>query len=224
MKSFLTKKPEALQMVFKKFKVPTFSQEEEELLRAYVTIYTPITEALDILEGENTLSAGFLLPTLHILKMKLSQLASDVSIKIGKPLITALLSGLNFRFKHDFDDRQLIIAAVIHPMFKLKWVPSDEKERYEKLLKEEFDVEREQNWGKNPLSQSTARHQQRYVNFFIKCYYIFSIFTFTASIHLAKKVTAATAIWRSQAKTVKMISSNAYVRRSNVMTKKFTNF
>lgn len=75
------------------------------------------------------MSAGFLLLTMQILKLKLSHLEIDSSIKHKNPLIAALFFGLNLRFRANYDERELQIAARDHPMFKLKWGSSGEKEK-----------------------------------------------------------------------------------------------
>lgn len=63
----LLKKPDsALRKIFPRNL--TFQLYERQ--RKYLKIYTPVTEALDILQGDKNVCAGFLLLPLHILKFR----------------------------------------------------------------------------------------------------------------------------------------------------------
>jgi len=81
-----------------------------------------LAQALDVLQGNQNASLGFVLPTLKLLKTKLN----GVPLSLTKPLHEALLDGINTRFSHVFNDTEFLLAAVSHPKFKLYWIDDAE--------------------------------------------------------------------------------------------------
>ena len=65
---------------------------------------------------------GLLLPTLAVTLKRLKVLKSDGSLMICSYLIEVLQKSLNQRFFFYFEDMDCIIAAAIHPHFKLEWL------------------------------------------------------------------------------------------------------
>lgn len=51
----------------------------------------PVVEALDVLQGEENVGMGFLLPTLTILYEKFESLKKDNSVKHCQPLVYGLI-------------------------------------------------------------------------------------------------------------------------------------
>lgn len=76
-------------------------------------------QALNILQSEQKMYMGYLLPTITILREKL--VSKGTSVTITKPLITSLIEGIDNRFATMLDDRDAIAAAIIHPKFKSSW-------------------------------------------------------------------------------------------------------
>nr|XP_033798231.1 uncharacterized protein LOC117359480 isoform X2 [Geotrypetes seraphini] len=113
--------------------VTGFRQHEIIFLGEYCRVMSPLAGALDILQSEAKCFLGFLLPTLVMLKTKLTKVGTD--LKYASSLVCALQHGLNEHFGHYFDRKDLILAAVILPQFRLRWVEGDEmKMKYKELL------------------------------------------------------------------------------------------
>ena len=85
----------------------------------------PVAQALNILQGENNDTngyIGYLAPTISLLKEKL---AKKRSVPNCEPLVNALLSGIGKRFQSIFHDEKIIAAAILHPKFKDQWTEDD---------------------------------------------------------------------------------------------------
>lgn len=78
----------------------------------------PISQALDLLQGDKFMCMGYLLPTINWLKNKLLKLS--VTAGSCKALAVACLDGVNTRFDSMITKKSIILAAVTHPKFKLK--------------------------------------------------------------------------------------------------------
>ena len=99
--------------------VPRFSDVEVAFLTEYVSIMRPVAQALNILQSEAKMYMAYLLPTITSLKDKLHH--KQVSATVCKPLLTALLKGLDRRFAEAFQDSEIIAAAILHPKFRQSW-------------------------------------------------------------------------------------------------------
>lgn len=101
-----------------------FTPVELAFLSEYAKTMSPVAKALDVLQGETNVQMGWLVPTITILKTKLQHL--HISSKFCRPLINALLAGLEKRFGQMLKDPELIAAAILVPKFKTCWT-SDEQ-------------------------------------------------------------------------------------------------
>ncbi|KAL6479152.1 hypothetical protein MHYP_G00125850 [Metynnis hypsauchen] len=113
----------ALAAVCSELDTPKFTPVELAFLAEYANTMSPVAKALDVLQGETSVQMGWLVPTITLLKTKLQQL--NVASKFCEPLIAALLSGLEKRFREMLTDPELIAAAILVPKFKTCWT-SDE--------------------------------------------------------------------------------------------------
>jgi len=78
------------------------------------------------LQGEDNCFFGSLLPTLEAIIKKVVALKVDLSsMTIG--LAGAVEDPIRARFQKVFNDNNVIIAAIIEPKFKLKWVETQSK-------------------------------------------------------------------------------------------------
>ena len=98
--------------------IAQFVQSDIAFLKEYIDVMAPVAASLDILQGEQNCSLGYVLPTLTVLKGKLQK----VTVKHTRPLRDALLRGIDSRFANLFCDKEFLMAAVTHPMFKLAWI------------------------------------------------------------------------------------------------------
>ena len=130
---------------------------ETQFIVEYVKIFSPIAAVLDILQGEAEACAGYLLPTLQIVKNNMGTMSSDSSIIYCQPLISSILSSIQKRFGDLFTDRAFRLAAFIHPSFKLTWLPPEEKEEALDELRTEMDLQVERSGlgiNRTPVTQS----------------------------------------------------------------------
>ncbi|KAK4017288.1 hypothetical protein OUZ56_032235 [Daphnia magna] len=97
----------------------------------------PFTQALDLLQDEETMSIGCVIPTIKLLIEKIEDFSKDPTIIHCIPLVSAVLDGLKARFHRLMHENHLIIASISDPMFKLIWVDVDDakKVEYTTLLK-----------------------------------------------------------------------------------------
>ncbi|XP_073714053.1 uncharacterized protein [Misgurnus anguillicaudatus] len=114
----------AIAAVCSALKIPMFTPVELAFLSEYAKTMSPVAKALDVLQGETNVQMGWLVPTITLLKTKLQHL--HTSSKFCRPLIDALLAGLEKRFGQMLKDPELIAAAILVPKFKTCWT-SDEQ-------------------------------------------------------------------------------------------------
>ena len=81
------------------------------------------------------------IPTIHILQLKMATLKSDTTIVHSQQLIQVVLSSIKNRFGKCFEVRDYRIAAFVHPMFKLNWLSSEDREKAIDQLKVEIEME-----------------------------------------------------------------------------------
>jgi hypothetical protein len=75
----LRKKNRGMKRVFYELRITPFTPNEEQFMKKYTRIMRYITDALDVLQGENNIGLGYLLPTISLLK-KLVLLQDDASL------------------------------------------------------------------------------------------------------------------------------------------------
>ena len=81
-----------------------------------------ICRALHVILGEDKAFMGLFLPTLAATLKRLQELKDGGSIKTQLPLVDVLIDFLHRRFETYFEDMDCIIAAAIHPNFKLAYL------------------------------------------------------------------------------------------------------
>ncbi|KAI9552679.1 hypothetical protein GHT06_020556 [Daphnia sinensis] len=121
-----------LKAVCEFLKIPVLTSEDYLFISEYVSVMTPVSYALDVLQGEQhtQVSSGYLLPTIVVIRRRLAELAlKEPPLAICKPLVEALQEGLSKRFDRFFKLEYFQLAAVLHPKFKLNWLDyQDEKD------------------------------------------------------------------------------------------------
>lgn len=123
----LLEKSAELQNVFAEFDLRPITTEEGEFLAEYIEAMTPLATSLDLLQGENV-GIGYLLPAIYdILEQWQAQLLQPRKYTAG--LLVHLVASLRRRFSQEMDSDDFIIAAVIHPMFRIHWAVGDMKDR-----------------------------------------------------------------------------------------------
>ena len=102
-----------------KLDVPRLEPPELCFLSEYVSVVRPLAQALNILQAENKMFMGYLLPTVVMLREKLA--TKKISATTCKSLIAALINGIDRRFHDVFNGAEASAAAIIHPKFKMSW-------------------------------------------------------------------------------------------------------
>uniref|UniRef100_T1ILD6 HAT C-terminal dimerisation domain-containing protein n=1 Tax=Strigamia maritima TaxID=126957 RepID=T1ILD6_STRMM len=107
-------------------KLSNFSSQKLIFLDEYLKVMVHLAQDLDRLQGESDCYMGILLPTILTATNRLK--SEEPRLKVVKPLVKAILTGLETRFGHYFHDKEFILATVTHPKFKLEWLPIDRRE------------------------------------------------------------------------------------------------
>lgn len=142
-KEFIDQKSDDLKRVFEHLKLPVLTKKEEEYIAEFVLVAQPLSEALDSLQNESTMSIGSLLPTIKLLLQKFDAQSRNIKIVHCQPLVANLRESVTRRFQHMFTDQGLRLAAMSDPSIKLQyWVDDDEKEADIQLLKQEIRMKR----------------------------------------------------------------------------------
>jgi len=106
------------------------SQADITFLTAFVSVMKPVVNAMKLLEGEKKCYVGHLIPTIMGLEKKLATCSDPIVM----PLVNALLKGLNERFGELINSREYKIATMLHPKFKLAFLPDNERLEHRQLL------------------------------------------------------------------------------------------
>lgn len=107
---------------------------EWKMLKDYTICMRPVAIALDIIQGEKRACLGYVLPTLYGIKASLCENAvlEAYSSDYGQIFHDCMVDCIDHRFQNMMticdDNKELILAAAIHPNFKLAWI-EDEKDR-----------------------------------------------------------------------------------------------
>ena len=149
-------KPEGFNPLLAKVHTLPFSTDEKLFIQEFAQLMKPVAKALDIIQNEKSACLGYLLPTILLLRKKLQ--AKRDSLKLCKPLATAVLKGIRDRFSSQLSDRQAITAAIYVPRFKLRWLANiDYDDNYEEMAKKYLEDEMEQ--VTLPRPQPTQTHE-----------------------------------------------------------------
>lgn len=189
LKGVMKKDPEKLKSAMVELKLEPLSSIDREFLNEYLIVMQCLASLLDNLQQTNSYF-GILLPSLHATKQNLVDLKSNNSVKYCKPLIEAILDGINTRFENVLDcetdiGRIALIAACSHPFFKLKWIPDPEaigsaKEKLLRVAKEfQGGSSSQSNFHAATNSSTTSKEiSYFYVFLFLLQFILFSLMLF----------------------------------------------
>lgn len=116
----------------------SLKEHEFEYIAEYLKCTEPVTKALDILQSEENIYFGILLPCILSLQNKLETLKNESWIYC-QHIINALYHSVTTRFENllTFDtpeSENAIIAALTYPRFKNRWFSLVSPEFHQKLL------------------------------------------------------------------------------------------
>ncbi|XP_028969080.1 uncharacterized protein LOC114828591 [Galendromus occidentalis] len=129
-----------------------FSDEDFAYIEEYIKCSKPVAVGLDKLQAEKTGFYGALVPTLHMIRRQLSDVAR-APLRFCKPLLDGLIQSVEKRFKNILDCRTVegqksAIAALSMPLFKNAWcrciTPEDQSYilgRFRELIRAQIGTE-----------------------------------------------------------------------------------
>lgn len=110
------------------------TETESKLLDEYLSILKPISLALDILQGQHDVSAGYLLPTLiNVIEEWRSVELADLEFCSG--VLCSMMGDLKRRFEDELESDYFKIAAALHPKFRLYWVVADKTDNVKSVVR-----------------------------------------------------------------------------------------
>jgi hypothetical protein len=143
----MKKHPDKFQALFDAFKIPKLRQVEMDFISEYVKVMKPLADALDVLQNEENISIGCLLPVINLVKKVVGDFQKDKTIKHCQPLLSAIQSGIDRRFGSIFNDPLLQLATVSDPHYKTIWIKDAiDKESIKNLLKDEVSSQRQEDY------------------------------------------------------------------------------
>ncbi|KAM7287986.1 uncharacterized protein ISCGN_031675 [Ixodes scapularis] len=135
LQGILEEKPQKLEELCLRLKLPILRRLiEADFINEYCEVMKPIANALDILQADDKMYLGYLLPTITATRRRLAALSG---LQYCRPLKSAITDGIEKRFAGAMDDTALVISAALIPRFKLQWVPEADRDRVIQLLKTE---------------------------------------------------------------------------------------
>ena len=96
----------------------TFTLEDIHYFKEYVLVMTRVAHALDKLQGERQAYLGCMLPVVALTTMNLKAIQVRTTLSYCKPLLDALLGGIQRRFDHLLEDHEYLMASGFHPRFR----------------------------------------------------------------------------------------------------------
>ncbi|KAH0630660.1 hypothetical protein JD844_013922 [Phrynosoma platyrhinos] len=140
----LSSVPLKLEAIMDQCSLERITPAEALALQEYTEVMGPLAQALDILQQDSGMFMGYLLPTLYNLDRKLQGLEKESGrYTYCLPLLKGVRKALRKQFAHIWEDKKLLLAACLHPRFKVDWLESAQNaqaNRYmmEALLKAEI--------------------------------------------------------------------------------------
>lgn len=108
------------------------------ILQEYIKVMKPVAASLDRLQGDKTMSQGFITPTLRSMKHHISSVQGGTLLELFKG---ALLGVIEKRFERHMEiserNQELILAASSNPIFKINFAPPLDQLRVREMFKQE---------------------------------------------------------------------------------------
>lgn len=121
-KKILEKKTD-INNLMEKLSIAKFKTSDILFFEEYIQVMQPVANALDLLQTENNMYLGFVLPTLLIIQHKLEV----QNLNYCRNLRLVLLEGIQSRFGYilnfkNSECKTYLLASISHPKFKLGWL------------------------------------------------------------------------------------------------------
>ncbi|KYN17841.1 hypothetical protein ALC57_09880 [Trachymyrmex cornetzi] len=145
---------------------------EFDHIQEYLMCAAPVAEALDIMQGENNMYFGIVLPCLFALRKKLKTIKRKNNLTYCKTLIETYINSVETRFSQFYDlntpeAESAAIAALSHSRFKNKWLSCVEPTQRNKVLNI-FKINISKEINKNPevAATRTTKNTKKEISFF----------------------------------------------------------
>nr|XP_034963279.1 uncharacterized protein LOC118081150 isoform X1 [Zootoca vivipara] len=123
LRDLLSAAPQKMDSILDFCSLQRITAPEAQVVQEYCEILAPVAQALDILQKENGMFMGYLLPTLYALDHKLEVLEKKpANCSYCRPLVKIVREGIRRRFEPIWKERKLLVAACLHPRFKVDWL------------------------------------------------------------------------------------------------------
>ncbi|XP_025192843.1 uncharacterized protein LOC112592896 [Melanaphis sacchari] len=138
--------------IFSAFQLTPFSgQRESSFLIEYCKVMKPIATGLDVLQGEQHVCIGYLLPTITAINKALNEFNN---LNFCRPLVHALKNGLTKRFKNYMQSKTLQVSSALVPKFKLIWANPEDRNIIKQHVIDRVQFHFDQNKNLSSLSSS----------------------------------------------------------------------
>lgn len=142
-------------------KLEKLSTIEWKVLKDYVTCMRPVSMGLDILQCDKRSSQGYILPVLYGIKAGLEEnltkqmYFSEYGPQFHMILLECLESRFGEKMKIRDENKNLIVAAAIHPNFKLLWLTNESDREFAQtmLINTCIDLSTSVNQNENDFNQ-----------------------------------------------------------------------
>ncbi len=115
----------AFNVILDAAKLPRLTDQELSFLDQWEKVMRNLAAALDHLQGDKAMYLGHLLPTITFLKSYINDGRRDAPL--CKPLVNAILAGIDKRFGSYFERREMLVAAAYLPEFKVSFLEEDQQ-------------------------------------------------------------------------------------------------
>jgi len=140
----------------RKSELQTFTDPEVAFLAEYEEVMRPLATKLDRLQGDDMYSVlGVLLPQIGLLKEQLKRLLRKGKLRYTKPIVDAVLEGLDTRFSPTFELSAYQMASCFHPTYKLSWVKMWDPARLPAIREEVVTMVANELRAQDPQAQTT---------------------------------------------------------------------
>lgn len=112
-----------LPTLFQRLNMKYFRETELKYLEEYCMVLKPLASTLDLLQGQDCVHYGFILPSLLSLRNKWEKLKLQELSCGGELLLTTCMQSLERRFSDILNllSKEAVISAIVHPKFKFRW-------------------------------------------------------------------------------------------------------
>lgn len=113
----------------------TITKNDWIVIEEYIKVMRPVAVALDQLQSEKNGSQGYIMPTLVAMKHHISgSNVRPISREFAQTMLNIVDQRFESYFKFNEDNRELILAAITLPRFKLNFIRSDDDKRFARYL------------------------------------------------------------------------------------------